>query len=72
MAHRLHTVMDSDRILVMDNGTAKEYDIPHILLRKPKSVLREMVEATGSEAEALKKIAQETYSKMRKDNRESL
>ena len=58
--------MDSDRILVMDNGSASEYDIPHVLLRKPKSLLREMVEATGSDADSLKKIAQDAFGKMQK------
>ena len=59
--------MDSDRILVMDHGTAREFDIPHLLLRKSKGLLREMVEATGTDAENLKKIASETYNRIRKD-----
>nr|XP_013101686.1 unnamed protein product [Stomoxys calcitrans]XP_013101693.1 unnamed protein product [Stomoxys calcitrans]XP_013101700.1 unnamed protein product [Stomoxys calcitrans] len=60
VAHRLQTVMDSDRILVMDAGQAKEFDVPHLLLKNPNGALRQMVEATG-EAETLKKIASKTY-----------
>lgn len=62
VAHRLHTVMDSDRILVMDAGFAKEFDVPYILLKNPNGALRQMVEATGpNDAEYLKKIARDTY-----------
>jgi len=55
--------MDSDRIIVMDAGNAVEYDIPHLLLRKSDGVLRQMVEATGGESDALKKVASD-FSKM--------
>ncbi|XP_053671125.1 ATP-binding cassette sub-family C member 4-like [Anopheles nili] len=65
VAHRLHTVMDSDRILVMDAGMAREFETPHALLQQEGSILREMVEATGtSESEFLKRIAADTYGRM--------
>lgn len=66
VAHRLHTVMDSDRILVMDDGRAREFDIPHLLLKKHGGALRQMVDATGAEADALKKLASESYNKMQR------
>lgn len=33
IAHRLHTVMDSSRVLVMHAGRAAEFDHPHVLLQ---------------------------------------
>lgn len=63
VAHRLHTVMDSDRILVMEAGLAKEFDAPHILLEMDNGILRNMIEATGpQESEMLKKIATQNYN----------
>lgn len=63
MAHRLHTIIDSDRVLVMDAGKAKEYDIPHILLQKNDSIFQSMVDATGpQESEQLKKTAAQKYN----------
>ncbi|RZC36350.1 hypothetical protein BDFB_009334 [Asbolus verrucosus] len=32
IAHRLQTVMDSDRILVMENGYIIKFDYPHHIL----------------------------------------
>uniref|UniRef100_A0A182J5C3 Uncharacterized protein n=1 Tax=Anopheles atroparvus TaxID=41427 RepID=A0A182J5C3_ANOAO len=64
VAHRLHTVMDSDRILVMDAGVAREFDTPHNLLQQEGSILKDMVEATGpSESESLKRIAAESFAR---------
>jgi ABC-type multidrug transport system fused ATPase/permease subunit len=33
IAHRLHTVMDSDYVLVMDGGRTAEFEKPHTLLQ---------------------------------------
>ncbi|XP_014208188.1 probable multidrug resistance-associated protein lethal(2)03659 [Copidosoma floridanum] len=63
IAHRLNTVMDSDRILVMDAGTAVEFDHPHVLLQKESGYLRSMVNETGpAMAEALQEVAERAYN----------
>ncbi|XP_040438824.1 multidrug resistance-associated protein 1-like isoform X2 [Falco naumanni] len=46
VAHRLHTVMDSERVLVLDAGRILEYDTPHNLLQR-KGAFSEMVAEAG-------------------------
>ncbi|CAD1479365.1 unnamed protein product, partial [Heterotrigona itama] len=61
IAHRLNTVMDSDRILVMDAGNAVEFDVPYVLIER-NGYLKSMMNETGpAMAEALKQIARECY-----------
>ena len=37
IAHRINTVMDYDRILVLDRGQVVEFDAPNVLLQDKKS-----------------------------------
>ncbi|KAM6095061.1 multidrug resistance-associated protein 1-like isoform 3-T3 [Chlamydotis macqueenii] len=46
IAHRLHTVMDSERVLVLDAGRILEYDTPRNLLQR-KGAFSEMVAEAG-------------------------
>ncbi|XP_046426437.1 probable multidrug resistance-associated protein lethal(2)03659 isoform X1 [Neodiprion fabricii] len=62
IAHRLNTVMDSNKVLVMDAGFVVEYDHPHVLLQKENGYLRSMVDQTGkSMADTLTVVAQKNY-----------
>lgn len=64
VAHRLNTIIDSDKVLVMDAGQIIEYDHPHILLQNPNGVFFKMVEESGADvANLLSRQAQETYEK---------
>lgn len=53
IAHRLHTVMDSDKILVMNFGKVAEFDTPLNLLDLKDGIFRSMIHATGSESKNL-------------------
>jgi len=47
IAHRLGTVIDCDRVLVLDKGRVQEDGSPHELLSNPDGVFTSMVEALG-------------------------
>jgi ATP-binding cassette subfamily C (CFTR/MRP) protein 1 len=44
VAHRLNTIMDSDKVLVMDQGIAAEYDSPANLLADKNSMFYSLVQ----------------------------
>ena len=43
VAHRLQTLKESDRVLVLDEGQVKEFDTPQNLLKKENGIFSEMV-----------------------------
>lgn len=47
IAHRLNTIMDSDRVIVLENGRVKENGEPDILLQSNDGVFTSFVEQTG-------------------------
>jgi len=49
VAHRLNTIMDSDLVLVMDNGKAAEFDKPSSLLSKEGGIFKSLVDAWEEE-----------------------
>ncbi|XP_063977971.1 probable multidrug resistance-associated protein lethal(2)03659 [Diachasmimorpha longicaudata] len=62
IAHRLNTVMDSDRILLMDAGQVVEFDHPHILLQDETGYLSSMVKETGKMMQnVLTAVAKQNY-----------
>jgi ABC-type multidrug transport system fused ATPase/permease subunit len=43
IAHRINTIMDADRILVMDKGSVAEFDTPTTLLKNPDGIFTSLV-----------------------------
>jgi ATP-binding cassette subfamily C (CFTR/MRP) protein 1 len=62
IAHRLNTIADFSRVLVLQDGELMEYDTPHTLLSDPSSLFSILAEATGpSNAALLRSIALERH-----------
>ncbi|KAG6458672.1 hypothetical protein O3G_MSEX010994 [Manduca sexta] len=63
VAHRLHTVADSDRVVVMEAGTIVECGHPHELLQNPEGHFTKMVQQLGPASEqSLRDIASNAYA----------
>jgi ATP-binding cassette subfamily C (CFTR/MRP) protein 1 len=48
VAHRLHTVADSDIVMVLDKGKMAEMDVPVKLVDREKSHFKSLIEASGN------------------------
>ncbi|KAI9485985.1 MAG: P-loop containing nucleoside triphosphate hydrolase protein [Benjaminiella poitrasii] len=53
IAHRIRTVADYDRILVLDHGEVKEFDTPYNLMTKEGSIFQQMCVRSGEYDELL-------------------
>ncbi|KAF8213507.1 P-loop containing nucleoside triphosphate hydrolase protein [Mycena galopus ATCC 62051] len=47
VAHRLQTIMDADKIMVLDAGRIVEFDTPKELLKNKQGMLRALVDESG-------------------------
>jgi ATP-binding cassette subfamily C (CFTR/MRP) protein 1 len=56
VAHRINTILDSDYILVMDDGRAEEFDTPDFLLQKG-GLFKDLVDAWEQEHSSSKTLS---------------
>uniref|UniRef100_A0A3Q0SPS2 ATP-binding cassette, sub-family C (CFTR/MRP), member 4 n=1 Tax=Amphilophus citrinellus TaxID=61819 RepID=A0A3Q0SPS2_AMPCI len=69
IAHRLNTIIDSDRILVLEAGKIHAYDEPYTLLQDRSGIFYKMVQQTGKqEAAALLEAAKKAYDSRSRPN----
>ncbi|KAG0355144.1 hypothetical protein BGZ54_001279 [Gamsiella multidivaricata] len=47
IAHRIKTIMDSDKILVLEKGRVEEFESPQALLRRPNSLFYQLARQAG-------------------------
>ncbi|KAI9357777.1 phosphatidyl serine synthase-domain-containing protein [Pilaira anomala] len=63
IAHRIRSVADYDRILVLDHGQVKEFDTPYALMQKDGGIFQQMCERSGEFPELLA-IAKAKFEKL--------
>jgi len=60
IAHRLNTIMEADKILVMDAGKVMEFAPPLVLLQRPDGYFTSLLKETGPDSyNKLKRIAED-------------
>jgi ABC-type multidrug transport system fused ATPase/permease subunit len=66
IAHRLQTIVDYDKVLVLDKGSVVEYGHPYELLKKEgkDAIFRGMCETSG-DFESLQKAAKKAWNETR-------
>ncbi|KAF9109180.1 hypothetical protein BGX27_007889 [Mortierella sp. AM989] len=68
IAHRLNTIIESDKVLVMDGGVVAEFGEPHKLLQNPNGIFAELVSHTGEAAsKKLTMIAKDAHIERNND-----
>lgn len=62
IAHRLNTIMDCNRVIVLQEGKLIEFEEPALLLRNKESMFSKLVSETGAaSAKLLENIAEKAY-----------
>lgn len=63
IAHRLITIVDSDRVLVLDRGQVKEFAEPSELIKDESSLFTQMINSSAQQAPRIKRLIDEAHRK---------
>jgi len=69
VAHRLQTIIDSDKVLVLDKGKKAEFDSPEELQKNPESHFTKLINEIKNQEEE-KKLEDEKKKKIEGENNE--
>lgn len=58
VAHNLESVLDSDSVMVIDDGGIVEYDNPCVLFEDKRSIFRQMIETAGLNEKLIKSCSE--------------
>jgi ABC-type multidrug transport system ATPase subunit len=62
IAHRLHTIIDSDRILCLKSGRVEDFGVPYELIKNNNSILSSLISSLDEkERDRLVEIARISY-----------
>lgn len=61
IAHRLNTIIDCSKVLVLNKGSIAEYDTPAVLLSNEQGLFSSLVQELG--AQAATKLKQQVFGK---------
>ena len=62
IAHRLHTIIDSDRIMCLNRGKIENFSVPYELLMDNKTILHSLVYSLeDKEKDRLIRIAEKNF-----------
>lgn len=64
IAHRLQTIIDYDKVLVLDKGCVVEYGTPWELLQEDKGLFKDMCDASG-DGQTLRQDAKKAFESKR-------
>jgi len=72
IAHRVNTIMDSNLVLVLDQGRVAEFDSPEVLLKDSKGIFTSMVIASGlkHEVDKVNKVSKKKHKKSAKKEKQ--
>lgn len=68
VAHRLLTIVDVDKVLVLDGGHVKEFGSPADLMRRSDSLFAQMVHSSGQQAMRIRKLIEEAEQRTKNND----